>query len=84
MTAAIREALDEEGFEHVGIISYTAKDASTYQMDSANAREAITEAQLDETEGADILMVKPGLAYSTSCSVCGRRANCPCQTRLDR
>ena len=88
--AAIREALDEEGFEHVGIISYTAKyasayygpfrealdsapraaagkpipkDKSTYQMDPANAREAITEAQLDETEGADIMMVKPGLAY---------------------
>ncbi len=87
---AIREALDEDGFEHVGIISYTAKyssayygpfrealdsaprsntskpipkDKSTYQMDPANAREAITEAQLDEQEGADILMVKPGLAY---------------------
>jgi porphobilinogen synthase len=87
---AIREALDEEGFEHVGIISYTAKyasayygpfrealdsapraaagkpipkDKSTYQMDPANAREALTEAQLDEQEGSDILMVKPGLAY---------------------
>ncbi len=87
---AIREALDDEGFQHVGIISYTAKyasayygpfrealdsaprqdsgkiipkDKSTYQMDPANSREAITEAQLDEQEGADILMVKPGLAY---------------------
>lgn len=87
---AIREALDDAGFEHVGIISYTAKyasayygpfrealdsapratsakpipaDKSTYQMDPANAREAITEAQLDEQEGADIMMVKPGLAY---------------------
>ena len=87
---AIREALDEEGFEHVGIISYTAKyssayygpfrealdsaprasggkpipgDKSTYQMDPANSREALLEAQLDESEGADILMVKPGLAY---------------------
>ena len=87
---AIREALDDEGFEHVGIISYTAKYSSayygpfrealdsaprtlsnkpipknknTYQMDPANAREAITEAQLDEQEGSDILMVKPGLAY---------------------
>tara|TARA_Y100001968_G_C19450778_1_gene768431 strand:- start:3679 stop:4623 length:945 start_codon:yes stop_codon:yes gene_type:complete len=87
---AIREALDDEGFQHVGILSYTAKyssayygpfrealdsaprsttakpipkDKSTYQMDPANAREAITEAQLDEQEGADILMVKPGLAY---------------------
>ncbi|MCX5947206.1 MAG: porphobilinogen synthase [Cyanobacteria bacterium] len=87
---AIREALDEEGFEHVGIISYTAKYASayygpfrealdsapratagkpipknksTYQMDPANGRESLTEALLDEQEGADILMVKPGLAY---------------------
>ncbi len=87
---AIREALDEEGFEHIGIISYTAKyasayygpfrealdsaprpvgnkpipkDKSTYQMDPANGREALTEALLDEQEGADILMVKPGLAY---------------------
>ena len=87
---AIREALDEEGYENVGIISYTAKyasayygpfrealdsaprpaggkpipkDKSTYQMDPANGREAITEALLDEQEGADILMVKPGLAY---------------------
>ena len=38
-------------------------DRKTYQMDPANAREAITEAQLDEQEGADIMMVKPGLAY---------------------
>ncbi len=87
---AIRESLDDEGFEHVGIISYTAKYSSayygpfrealdsapkvinkkpipknknSYQMDPANSREAITEAQLDEQEGADILMVKPGLAY---------------------
>jgi porphobilinogen synthase len=87
---AIREALDEEGYENVGIISYTAKyasayygpfrealdsaprpaggkpipkDKATYQMDPANGREAITEALLDEQEGADILMVKPGLAY---------------------
>ena len=87
---AIREALDAEGFEHVGIISYTAKYASayygpfrealesaprssgnkpiptnkaTYQMDPANGRDALTEALLDEQEGADILMVKPGLAY---------------------
>jgi porphobilinogen synthase len=32
-------------------------------MDPANGREAILETQLDESEGADILMVKPGLAY---------------------
>ena len=35
----------------------------TYQMDPANAREALREAEQDEVEGADILMVKPGLAY---------------------
>ena len=38
-------------------------DKKTYQMDPANAREAIREARLDQSEGADILMVKPGLAY---------------------
>lgn len=36
---------------------------STYQMDPANAREALAESLQDEVEGADILMVKPGLAY---------------------
>jgi porphobilinogen synthase len=39
------------------------RDKKTYQMDPANAREALIEARLDEAEGADILMVKPGLAY---------------------
>jgi porphobilinogen synthase len=34
-----------------------------YQLDSGNAREAIAESLLDEQEGADILMVKPGIAY---------------------
>jgi porphobilinogen synthase len=38
-------------------------DKKTYQMDPANGREALREAALDEAEGADILMVKPGLAY---------------------
>jgi porphobilinogen synthase len=38
-------------------------DKKTYQMDPANAREAIREAELDALEGADILMVKPALAY---------------------
>ncbi len=36
---------------------------NTYQMDPANAREALAESLQDEAEGADILMVKPGLAY---------------------
>ncbi|HEY8961868.1 MAG TPA: porphobilinogen synthase, partial [Luteolibacter sp.] len=81
--AAIRAGLDEAGFEHVGILSYTAKYASafygpfrgaldsapkegdkqTYQMDPGNIREAIRELQLDEAEGADMVMVKPAGPY---------------------
>ena len=38
-------------------------DRKGYQMDSANINEALKEARLDECEGADILMVKPALAY---------------------
>ncbi len=38
-------------------------DKKTYQMDPANRREALIEAQLDADEGADFLMVKPALAY---------------------
>lgn len=80
---AIREALDESGFQHVPIMSYAAKFASAfygpfrdaagstpqfgdrraYQMDPPNAREALHEMELDLEEGADILMVKPALAY---------------------
>ncbi|KYG70460.1 porphobilinogen synthase [Bdellovibrio bacteriovorus] len=80
---AIREALDDEGFTDVGILSYSAKYASsfygpfrealdsapkfgdkkTYQMDFRNAREALREIELDELEGADMVMVKPALSY---------------------
>jgi len=80
---AIREALDENGFQNIAIMSYAAKYASafygpfreaadcapqfgdrrTYQMDPANAREALKEIALDIEEGADIVMVKPALAY---------------------
>jgi len=80
---AIREALDERGFDQTGIISYAAKFASafygpfreaaesppqfgdrrSYQMDFANANEALREVALDIEEGADIVMVKPALAY---------------------
>ncbi|KAL2503578.1 Delta-aminolevulinic acid dehydratase 1 [Abeliophyllum distichum] len=56
---AIRAALDADGFQHVSIMSYTAK----YQMNPANCREALVETREDETEGADILLVKPGLPY---------------------
>ncbi len=84
----IREALEEEGFTETGIMSYSAKYASsfygpfrdaldsapvdiknvpkdkkTYQMDYANRLEAIKETQMDIDEGADIVMVKPGLCY---------------------
>jgi porphobilinogen synthase len=38
-------------------------DKKTYQMDPANVREALREVRLDEAEGADMLMVKPGLPY---------------------
>ncbi|HKQ52706.1 MAG TPA: porphobilinogen synthase [Pyrinomonadaceae bacterium] len=38
-------------------------DRRAYQMDAGNAREAMREAELDYTEGADILMVKPATAY---------------------
>ncbi len=81
--AAIREALDREGFPGTPIMSYAAKYASgfygpfrdaaestpksgdrkSYQMDPPNAREALREVALDVREGADIVMVKPALAY---------------------
>lgn len=80
---AIRSGLDEAGFTHVPIMSYSVKYASafygpfreaadsapqfgdrkTYQMDPANVREALREAETDVLEGADMLMVKPALAY---------------------
>ena len=80
---AIREALDANGFQQTGIISYAAKFASvfygpfrdaaesppqfgdrrSYQMDCANADEALREVALDIEEGADIVMVKPALPY---------------------
>ncbi len=81
--AEIREALDENGFSHLPIMSYAAKycsayygpfreaadsapkfgDRRTYQMDPPNVLEAIREATMDVEEGADIIMVKPALAY---------------------
>ncbi|MEN0059054.1 MAG: porphobilinogen synthase [Bdellovibrio sp.] len=80
---AIREALDQEGYTDTGILSYSAKYASsfygpfrealdsapkfgdkkTYQMDFRNVREALLEVELDELEGADMVMVKPALSY---------------------
>jgi len=80
---ALREILDDNGFENVPIMSYAVKycssfygpfreaaesapsfgDSKTYQMDPANRREGLKEAELDVLEGADILMVKPALPY---------------------
>lgn len=80
---AIREALDDAGFESTPIMGYSAKYASAfygpfreaadsapqygdrrgYQMDPPNAREALREIESDIDEGADIIMVKPALAY---------------------
>jgi porphobilinogen synthase len=80
---AIREALDERGFEQTAIMAYAAKycsafygpfrdaaasapafgDRRSHQMDPANAQEALREVEQDIEEGADIVMVKPALAY---------------------
>lgn len=79
----IRQALDEAGFEHIPIMAYSVKYASsyygpfrdaaessptfgdrhTYQMDIANRKEAFREVNADMEEGADIVIVKPALAY---------------------
>lgn len=84
----IRSLLEDEGFHDTGIMSYSAKYASsfygpfrdaldsapvdqidvpkdkkTYQMDPANRNEAIQETLQDIEEGADIVMIKPGLCY---------------------
>lgn len=84
----IRKALENNGFINTGIMSYSAKYASsfygpfrdalnsapvnaenipadkkTYQMDYSNRLEAIKETEKDIEEGADIVMIKPGLPY---------------------
>ena len=84
----IRKALEKSGFINTGIMSYSAKYASsfygpfrdalnsapintqnipfdkkTYQMDYSNRLEALKETKMDIEEGADIVMIKPGLAY---------------------
>ena len=85
---SIREAFEDNGYVDAGIMSYSAKYASsfygpfrdaldsapvdsktipkdkkTYQMDYGNRFEALRETEMDIDEGADIVMVKPGLAY---------------------
>jgi porphobilinogen synthase len=80
---AIREALDDAGFETVPIMAYSAKYSSgfygpfreaadstpkfgnrrSYQMGQGSQQEALREMELDISEGADMIMVKPALAY---------------------
>lgn len=52
-------------------------DKKTYQMDPANSREALVEAELDIAEGADSLMVKPALAYLDIIKALRERSNLP-------
>jgi porphobilinogen synthase len=54
-----RDALDSAPVDMINI----PKDKKTYQMDYANRLEAIRETKMDIEEGADIVMVKPGLCY---------------------
>ncbi|HEU0130544.1 MAG TPA: porphobilinogen synthase [Mycobacteriales bacterium] len=81
--AAIRAALDADGFPDVAILAYSAKyasafygpfreaaecaprfgDRAAYQQDPANTDEAVREVLLDLAEGADMVMVKPAMAY---------------------
>ncbi|MGL6153891.1 MAG: porphobilinogen synthase [Cetobacterium sp.] len=81
--AAMRKALDNEGFINIPIMAYSIKYASSYygpfrdaadsapsfgdrkayQMDFRNSRDYLIEARNDIAEGADIIMVKPGMPY---------------------
>lgn len=95
--AAIRSALDRDGFSNTPIMSYSAKYASafygpfreaadsapqfgdrrSYQMDPPNVREALKEIATDIQEGADIVMVKPALAYLDVIAKARRLFNVP-------
>ena len=95
---SIREALEENDFKDVTIMSYAAKYASafygpfrdaaesapafgdrkTYQMDPASGTgQAMAEIALDIEEGADIVMVKPALAYLDIIAAAKQRFDCP-------
>jgi porphobilinogen synthase len=94
---AIRQVLEHNGFNHVAIMSYAAKFASSfygpfrdaaesapafgdrkgYQMDPANAREAMREIELDIQEGADMVMVKPALSFLDIICRARQRFDCP-------
>lgn len=82
--AAIRTALDQNGFKSVPVMSYSAKFASgyygpfrdaagsapafgdrrSYQMDPADGRQAMCEIEDDLSEGADMIIIKPAMAYA--------------------
>ncbi|MHC4243819.1 MAG: porphobilinogen synthase [Planctomycetota bacterium] len=96
--SSIRQALEENDFKDVTIMSYAAKYASafygpfrdaaesapafgdrkTYQMDPASGTDqAMAEIALDIKEGADIVMVKPALAYLDIIAAAKQRFDCP-------
>ena len=96
--SSIREALEENDFKDITIMSYAAKyssalygpfrdaaesapafgDRRTYQMDPASGTEqAMAEIALDIEEGADIVMVKPALAYLDIIAAAKQRFDCP-------
>jgi len=94
---ALREALDDAGFEQVPIMAYSAKYASafygpfreaaestpkfgnrkSYQMSYGSSEEALREMELDLNEGADMIMVKPALAYLDIISLAKANFNVP-------
>ncbi len=95
--AAIRSALDANGFAEVAICSYAAKyasafygpfrdaaecapqfgDRASYQQDHGSPDEALREVLLDVSEGADIVMIKPALAYLDIISLVARSVQLP-------
>lgn len=94
---AIREALDDAGFDQISIMAYSAKYASafygpfreaaestpqfgnrrSYQMSQGSPQEALREIELDIGEGADMIMVKPALAYLDIISLAKASFNVP-------
>jgi porphobilinogen synthase len=95
--AAIRAALDGEGFSEVAICAYAVKyasgfygpfrdaaecapqfgDRAAYQQDLGSQAEALREVQLDIGEGADMVMIKPALAYLDIISLVARSVSIP-------
>ncbi len=98
--AAIRTALDDEGFTDVSIMPQSAKhsssfyspfrdaaecvpklsDKKTYQVPFTNAREIMREIEADINEGADIVMIKPALAYLDLIAEARKRFDIPVAT----